>query len=180
MLARDGRLLRHYTQNVDFIERQLTGLREKTVHLHGRIDRAVCQYCSWSGPLPTDQFVGPDAPLCQQCEAIALERVLRGKRRSGVGRIRPNVLLYGEENPNSTDIGKLTAQDLRKAPDLVIVVGTSLKVPGARRLAKELCRATKASGGTTAWINKEAAPSGLNIVFDFVIRAGCDDVVSGL
>jgi len=111
---------------------------------------------------------------------IALERVLRGKRRSGVGRIRPNVLLYGEENPNSTDIGKLTAQDLRKAPDLVIIIGTSLKVPGARRLAKELCCTTKASGGTTAWINKEAAPSGLNITFDFVIRAGCDDVVSGL
>lgn len=177
-LARSGHLLRHYTQNIDFIERYMFDLRQKTVQLHGRIDEAICQYCNWSGPLLPDQFIGPDAPTCPKCEGVAFERVRNGKRRSGVGCIRPNILLYGEDNRDSVKTGRIAAKDLRKAPDMLIVTGTSLKVPGAKRLVKEFCRATKACGGTTVWINTEAAPSGLNTAFDFVIRATCDNAAS--
>lgn len=42
-----------------------------------------------------------------------------GKRQLDIGRLRPNVVLYGEENPNSDMIGKIAEQDLQKGPDIV-------------------------------------------------------------
>jgi len=54
-------------------------------------------------------------------------------------------LLYKEENLNNINIGKLIAQDLRKAPDLIIVIGISFKVLNTKRLTKELYYTIKAS-----------------------------------
>ena len=84
-----------------------------------------------------------------------------GKRHRGIGRLRPNVVLYGEEDPDGDMIGKVAERNLQKGLDMVIVVGTGLKVPGARRLVKEFCRSAKNGGGLAVWINKDPVPSDL-------------------
>lgn len=38
---------------------------------------------------------------------------------------------------NADPIGRIATQDLRKGPDIALMIGTSLKVPGARRLVIE-------------------------------------------
>jgi len=43
-------------------------------------------------------------------------------------------------------IRELREQDLRKGLDTVLVVGTALKVPGAKRLVRELYYTAKARG----------------------------------
>ena len=177
-LARNGCLLRHYTQNIDCIEHRLPDLWEKTVLLHGRIDEAMCQYCGWIGPLVPDWFYGSDLPDCKRCEEVALERERMGKRRRGIGRLRPNVVLYGEENPKGEMIGELAEKDLGFGPEVVFVVGTTLKVPGARRLITELCRAAKTQSGFTVWINRDAPPSGLKLPLDLALYGDCDEVAS--
>lgn len=177
-LACDGRLRRHYTQNIDCIERRLPNLWGKTVQLHGRIDQAMCQYCGWSGPLDSGRFCGADLPSCDRCEEIAIEREKLGKRRLGIGRLRPDVVLYGEENPKGITIGTTAEQDVRKGPDVVLVVGTSLKVIGARRLVVELCRSAKARAGLTVWIGKDEPPSNLRFPFDLLFHGDCDEVAS--
>lgn len=177
-LARNGRLLRHYTQNIDCIEHRLPNLWEKTVQLHGRIDEAMCQYCGWNGPLVSDRFRGSDLPDCSRCQEISLERERMGKRQRGIGQLRPNVVLYGEENPRGDIIGELTESDLGTGPEILFVVGTTLKVPGARRLVTELCRAAKTQGGFTVWINKDAPPSGLKLPLDLILQGDCDKVAS--
>ncbi len=101
-----------------------------------------------------------------------------GKRRRGIGGLRPNVVLYGEENPNGDMIGELTEQDLETGPEVVFVVGTTLKVPGARRLVTELCRAAKAQGGSTVWISRDAPPSALKLPLDLAFHGDCDEVAS--
>ncbi len=65
------------------------------------------------------------------------------------------MVLYGEENPNGDTIGRVVERDLRTGPDMVIVVGTGLKVPGARRLVREFCRSVKSRGGLAVWISKD-------------------------
>lgn len=162
-LALGGHLLRHYTQNVDCVEGHLPELWAKTVQLHGRIDQAVCQSCRWTVPFLADSFCGPYSPDCQH---------------RGIGRLRPNVVLYGEEHPNGEIIGNLAERDLQKGPDMVIVVGTGLKVPGARRLVREFCRSAKSGGGLAVWINKDPVPSDLKTCFDFAFQRDCDDIVS--
>ena len=80
-----------------------------------------------------------------------------GKRLHGTSRLRPKILLYGEDNPDEVAVEVVFKHDLQEGPDAVIVVGTCLKVPGARMLAKEFCRVAKARRrpGITLWINKE-------------------------
>ncbi len=96
-----------------------------------------------------------------------------GRRGRGIGRLRPNVIVYGEENPMDSEIGELTEQDLEAGPEVVFVVGTTLKVPGARRLVTEICRAVTAEGGLTVWINKDAPPSGLKVTWDLAFHGDC-------
>ncbi len=52
-------------------------------------------------------------------------------------------------------IGKVAERDLRTGPDMVIVVGTGLKMPRVRRLVKEFCRGVNSRGGLAVWINKD-------------------------
>lgn len=66
-LAKDGRLLHHYTQNIDCVEQRLPDLMERTVQLHGRIDQTICHYCGCKGPLVPDWFCGSDLPGCTRC-----------------------------------------------------------------------------------------------------------------
>lgn len=65
------------------------------------------------------------------------------------------------ESPNAESIGQIAEIDLREGPCFTLVMGTSMKVPEAKRQVRELCHAAKARGGMTVWINKEAPPSSL-------------------
>ena len=177
-LASNGRLIRHYTQNIDCIEHQLPNLGERTVQLHGRIDEAVCQSCGWRTSFLPSRFCGSDLPDCTRCQGVALDREREGKRQRGIGRLRPNIVLYGEDNPNGRIIGASAKQDIRAGPDAVFMVGTALKVPGAKKLARELCRAVQDRGGVTVWINKDVPASGLKLPLDLVLQGDCDEVAS--
>ncbi len=99
-------------------------------------------------------------------------------KRPGIGRLRSNVLLYGEDNPKGDIIWELKEQDLMTGPEVVLVVGTALKVPGPRRLVAELCHAAKAQAGSTVWINTDAPPFGLKLHLDFAFQGDCDEVTS--
>jgi NAD-dependent histone deacetylase SIR2 len=66
-----------------------------------------------------------------------------GKRLCGTGRLRPKILLYRENNPDELAVEAVFKHDLQERPDAIIVVETSLKVPGARMLAMKFCHAAK-------------------------------------
>lgn len=89
------------------------------------------------------------------------------------------MVLYNEFNPDEDAIGAVSHADLKTRPDAVIVVGTSLKVPGIRRLAKEMCAVTRGRrGGFTAWINLDPEPLGIDFKdsWDLVVRGKSDEV----
>jgi len=102
----------------------------------------------------------------------------------GTGRLRPKILLYGENNPDKVAVEAVVKHDLREDLDAVIVEGTCLTVPGARMLAKEFCRVAKARRrpGITLWINKErpSSSSGIDSLFDYVVHGDCDKIASSL
>ena len=189
-LAEEGRLLRLYTQNVDGIDTALQPLATtvplgtkapwpKTIQLHGGLDKMVCSRCGHLSDFDGALFEGPEPPSCTQCEELDNVRTGEGMRRRGIGRLRPRMVLYNEFNPDEEAIGAVSAADLRSRPDAVIVVGTSLKVPGIRRLAKEMCAVTRGRrGGFTAWINQDPEPVGIDFKdsWDLVVRGECDEV----
>ena len=82
LLDDKGRLLRHYTQNIDCLE-DLAGLDEaKTVQAHGHIRTGTCLACSRSHSFDyMKTFVTRnDIPTCEACNGV----------------IKPDVVLFGE------------------------------------------------------------------------------------
>lgn len=192
-IAQEDRLLRLYSQNVDGIDTSLGPLKTsvplrkdgdnkwpRTVQLHGGLDYMVCSKCHELSDLDPSLFDGPVPPLCSRCEEINDIRTNHeGKRSHGIGRLRPRMVLYNEHNPDDEAIGAVTKDDLRKRPDAVIVVGTTLKVPGVRRIVREMCATVRdRRGGVAIWINNDPPPiaKDLEDCWDIIIQGPCDEV----
>ena len=190
-IAHEGRLLRLYTQNIDCIDTNMPPLATtvplnnkgpwpKTIQLHGGLDKMVCSKCGELEKFDPSLFEGPEPPPCRACLEMEQVRIEHAARRShGVGKLRPRIVLYNEHHPDQDAIGNVSAADLKRVPDAVIVVGTTLKVPGVRRIVKEMCQVTRSTrDGFTAWINLEPEPQGplLKDCWDLVVKGKCDDV----
>ncbi len=189
-LASEGRLMRLYSQNIDTLDTQMPPLETTvplhakgpwptTIQLHGGLGKMVCTKCGHLEPLNASLFEGPEPPLCEKCKEQDQVRTTAGKRSHGIGRLRPRIVLYDENNPDGEAIGMVSKADLRRVPDAVIVVGTSLKIPGVRRIVKEMCQLTRSRrDGITAWINLDPEPQGIEFkdCWDLVVRGKCDEI----
>ncbi|KAK0633512.1 DHS-like NAD/FAD-binding domain-containing protein [Immersiella caudata] len=190
-LSKENRLMRLYTQNIDSIDTKMAPLNTVvplnakgpwpvTIQLHGGLEKMVCTKCGHLEDFNASLFEGPEPPPCQKCtEQDQVRTAFAGKRSHGIGRLRPRIVLYNEYNPDEEAIGMVSKADLRRVPDAVIVVGTSLKIPGVRRLVKEMCQLTRSRrDGITAWVNVDPEPVGVEFkdCWDFVVKGKCDDI----
>lgn len=194
-IANEDRLLRLYSQNVDGIDTALGPLATcvplqkstggkwpRTIQLHGGLDHMVCSKCGELSPLDADLFSGPTPPACETCvRTNSVRTEFAGKRSHGIGRLRPRMVLYNEHNPDDEAIGSVTREDLRKRPDAVIVVGTTLKVPGVRRIVREMCGVVRdRRDGVAIWINNDLPPVSkeLEDCFDILVQGSCDEIAT--
>lgn len=193
-LAAEGRLLRLYTQNVDGLDASLPSLATqiplnskapwpKTIQLHGGLTKMVCQKCHHLSDFEASLFEGPHPPACKDCvELDAVRTTVAGKRSHGIGRLRPRIVLYNEHNPDEDAIGAVSQADLKSRPDALIVIGTSLKVRGVRRIVKEMCGVVRGRrDGLTVWINNGCRPMGRDFenCWDLIVN-GDSDVVANI
>lgn len=190
-LSEQGRLMRLYTQNVDGIDTSLAPLATsvplankgpwpRTIQLHGGLEKMVCSKCNHLADFQPALFDGPVPPSCTHCfEADKVRTDHAGKRSHGVGRLRPRIVLYNEANPDDEAIGSVVSSDLRARPDAVIVVGTSMKIPGVRRIVREMCGVVRARrDGLAVWVNHDPPPVGKEFedCWDLVVKGSSDDV----
>ncbi|KAI0711937.1 DHS-like NAD/FAD-binding domain-containing protein [Cerioporus squamosus] len=125
----------------------------RCIPLHGTLQFMHCQTCTHSFPLRdyVDSLNGGTPPACPQCTAIEETRQLVGKRSRAVGRLRPSVVLYNEDHKDGEEVGNVVRKDLmgsakgkgRAGADLLLVVGTSLRVPGTKRIVREFSKAVR-------------------------------------
>lgn len=73
---------------------------------------------------------------------------------------------------------KAVEDDLTICPDLVLSVGTKLRIPGARSIAANFCHAARSFGGASFWVSKEEPGSGLKSRCDYVLVGDCEEVLS--
>ncbi|PLW44108.1 hypothetical protein PCANC_13785 [Puccinia coronata f. sp. avenae] len=119
----------------------------RVIPLHGTLKDLSCLTCKHS-VLMSDyirELADGEPILCPQCQSFDNARVISGFRTRGVGLLKSGVVLYGEEHNAGDRVGAVTSRDLMRGrrPDLLIVAGTSLKVPGTKRLVKELSKVIK-------------------------------------
>jgi NAD+-dependent protein deacetylase SIR2 len=190
-LSREGRLLRLYTQNIDGIDTSLPPLATKvplshkapwpqTIQLHGGLEMMMCQKCQHTSEFQPQLFQGATPPLCPKCmEADSLRTHHAGKRSHGIGKLRPRIVLYNEHNPDEDAIGAVVTSDLRTRPDAIIVVGTSMKIPGVKRIVREMCGIVRnRRDGVSIWINRDPVPVAKEFddCWDLIIKGDSDEV----
>ena len=139
--------------------------RAKTINLHGRGDQFIYQSCSFICPMYLDEIPEYDLPRYPECEKRSLARSEQERRSLAINRLRPHVLLYGEDHLNERFIQDTMRSDLQREPDALIVVGTRLTVPGAKRMAKVISGRVKRRGGTNIWIRKEGCSKDMDRYF---------------
>ncbi|KAH9928339.1 DHS-like NAD/FAD-binding domain-containing protein [Fomitopsis serialis] len=126
----------------------------RCIPLHGTLQQMHCQICTHSFPLREHlpALTEGRPPYCPECAALEETRQLVGKRSRGVGKLRPSVVLYNEMHKDGEEVGDVVRRDLigsskgkgRAGADLLLVVGTSLRVPGTKRIVREFSKAVHA------------------------------------
>ncbi|KAH6916009.1 hst3 protein [Coprinopsis sp. MPI-PUGE-AT-0042] len=181
-----NKLLRSYTQNIDGLEERvgLVGcapadakgkgkarLRSvRNVQLHGDIHRVRCIACAAESPCTEEHltaFLDGVAPTCPECTSRSEARVARSARALRVGSLRPAIVLYDEPHPLGDDIGEIQTTDLSKKPDMLIIMGTSLKVHGLKKLVKEFAKAihVSPSASSSAASSSSAVKRPFKVIF---------------
>ena len=154
----------------------------EVVQLHGNLTKLRCQVCDetfeWNDERWETLLLAGSAPVCKVCDAKDEDCRKRGKRSITVGMLRPNVVLYGESHPAATLLGEITEHDIELAPDVLLIIGTSLRVDDLKRLVKEFSRAVHAQGtenGKVLFVNNTKPPDSVwKGVIDIRVRMDCD------
>ena len=160
----------------------------EVVQLHGDIETLRCTLCQqifgWEGENRETLLLRGKAPECLSCTLQDQGRRDRGKRGTKIGTLRPNIVLYGEEHPAANAISDITTNDLSFAPDVLLILGTSLHVHGLKVLVKEFAKAVHARAGgkgKVILVNLNKPPESVwSKVIDYWVSMDCDQWVGGM
>lgn len=155
------------------------------VFLHGSLESLRCflcgKICAWDEGGRAHETLSGRQPECPYCAGATAARQERGKRALGVGKLRPDIVLYGEEHPNAHLISPIITHDLGLSPDLLLILGTSLKVHGLKVLVREFAKTIHSRGGKVVFVNYTKPPeSSWGDIIDYWVQWDCDAWVSNL
>jgi NAD-dependent SIR2 family protein deacetylase len=151
----------------------------EVVHLHGSLDKLRCGLCakpsSWDEDDRHQATLAGEAPDCPWCVANSANREGKGRRSLAVGRLRPDIVLYGEEHPSAHLVAPLITHDLSLGPDILLILGTSLRVHGLKVMVREFAKAVHGKGGKVVFVNMTKPPESIwGDVIDYWVEWDCD------
>lgn len=126
--------------------------------LHGNLDFLVCYSCNKRIPFSKSHAEKMSLEMqsvdCPSCLEVCEERKRLGKRQWAVGRMLPDLILYNHPpNPSGEIVGHWASRDIQQNPDMLIVVGTSLRVSGIKKLVKQFAKAVLHTHGRSHSLN---------------------------
>lgn len=157
LLHQKGLLLKHFTQNIDCLDREAGVPSDKIVEAHGSFARQSCIECSMAYPEDKikEHIEAKTIPRCGHCDGL----------------VKPEIVFFGEQLPPDFFRNRMLPHE----SDLCIVMGTSLTVQPFASLPGMVREETP-----RVLINKERV-GGLGSGKDDVLLIGdCDDGVRRL
>ncbi|WWC71685.1 uncharacterized protein I206_105643 [Kwoniella pini CBS 10737] len=158
----------------------------QAVPLHGLITDLRCTFCHTKIPMSDHLPLPPYAIPCPTCKLHSDIRDALYERRRPSGLLRADVVLYGEEHPQGELIGQMIEKDL-KSVDCLLVVGTTLSIPGIKRIVKEISKKlhyssnrgkSKKNKNKVILINNEYPKGNWEGVFDYWISGDIQDITN--
>ncbi|KAL3455594.1 DHS-like NAD/FAD-binding domain-containing protein [Aspergillus heterothallicus] len=158
LLEQKGLLEIVVTQNIDGLEADAGVSPEKILNVHGSWKTQRCMKCKtpFGDAAMRRAIRGGEVPICED-------------RAGCKGIIKPDIVMFGESLP--AGFGDVEKRVLPRV-DLVLVMGTSLKVAPVSELPRKV-------GGDTprVLINRECVEDFGARESDVVLLGGCDEVV---
>jgi len=169
-LAQRNKLLRNYSQNIDGLE-ELAGIK-RVITCHGSFATASCRRCGARHPgkaIRSDVEHGR-VPYCKPCLDADREKE-EDDREDPI--LKPDIVFFGE--PLSDEFFEYINEDIAEM-DLLIVLGTSLKVAPVAKIPASLANSGRSV--PQILINRELV--GYPFRFDVELLGNCDTVVQEL
>ncbi|KKO96444.1 NAD-dependent histone deacetylase SIR2 [Trichoderma harzianum] len=197
MLHERGKLLTNYSQNIDNLEVKAGLPKEKLIQCHGSFGTASCVQCHYQiqGEKIFPDIRAGKIPKCTRClSSLKASGPPKRKRSAGAekkrrrwadndsseenseydipsaGVMKPDITFFGEALPDEFS-RRLTENDRDKV-DLVIVIGTSLKVTPVSEIVSFLPPHIP-----QIYVSRQAVS---HINFDIDLLGDCDVVVAEL
>lgn len=198
MLHQRGKLLTNYSQNIDNLEVKAGLPKDKLIQCHGSFGTASCVKCGYqiNGEDIFPDIKAGNIPRCTRCVASlrANGASIKRKRSAGAdkrrrrwsdddssdddsdydipsaGVMKPDITFFGEALPDEFS-QRLTEHDRDKV-DLVVVIGTSLKVTPVSEIVSWL-----PAHVPQVYVSRQAVS---HINFDIDLLGDCDIVVTEL
>jgi NAD+-dependent protein deacetylase SIR2 len=174
-------LLRCYSQNIDGLESKVgfnidstLSSSHRCIPLHGSLYFLRCIVCASTDLLQNHHAILASGhfPLCHSCQQTQSTRSAASRRPRQIGQLRPDIVLYGEDHPQGDVISDAGAHD--STLDLLLVVGTSLKVPGTANLIKRFSKQLHKKGlQHSFYINQTAPSKEWHNTFDVFLEGDC-------
>jgi NAD-dependent histone deacetylase SIR2 len=158
------------------------------IPLHGTLKTVACTVCRNKDDFDQAMlaaFHNGHVVECKNCKQRSEDRVKQGRRRLQSGIYRPDIVLYNEHHHLGDLISEYVSLDIDSMPTTVIVMGTSLRVTGLKKLVKDMAKAVQRKRdiapdrtGPVIYVNKtSASKSEWRNVFDAEFLGTCDEWV---
>lgn len=173
------------SQSKPTLKRETSKGGVECVFLHGSLELLRCflcgRVCSWEDQDREMETLCGEQPECPHCAGATAARLERGKRALGIGKLRPDIVLYGEEHPNAHLISPIITNDLALYPDMLLILGTSLRVHGLKIMVREFAKAVHSKGGKVVFVNfTKPSESSWGEIIDYWVQWDCDAWVDDL
>lgn len=154
------------------------------VLLHGSLHRLRCSNCpgtfSYEGDREMETPSGLEPP-CSGCTKISNDRKAEGKRATAIGKLRPDIVLYDEQDPRAESISAIARHDQSHRPDVLLIMGTSLATHGVQLLIRDFAKVIhKRRAGKVVFINLTGPAKSWDSVIDYWVEWDCDAWVRDL
>jgi NAD-dependent histone deacetylase SIR2 len=90
-----------------------------------------------------------------------------GMRLLPIGQLRPGMVMLNKTHPQGEEIAYLARGDGLASPDLLLVLGISLKVDGPKSLFRQFVRPVRGRGGKIIYVNRSKPPSNCSVLIDY-------------
>ncbi|KAI0739751.1 DHS-like NAD/FAD-binding domain-containing protein, partial [Daedaleopsis nitida] len=149
----------------------------RCVPLHGTLQQMRCDLCAHLYPIREhiESLAMGVRPHCPNCVSIAEVRRSNQQRPRAIGLLQPAIVLYDETHQEGDVIAEIVAQDLPlgvssdlercSGADLLLVVGTSLQVPGTKRLVRQFSKALRSRSTDSDGMSQPCESPPLHSIF---------------
>ncbi|KAK4243067.1 DHS-like NAD/FAD-binding domain-containing protein [Corynascus novoguineensis] len=192
ILHDSGKLVRAYTQNIDCLEDEV-GLstdiqmspRSRFCFQRTSLHRLRCSNCqgtfSWDKDDRETETLSDPVPPCPRYTKISDERKEKGKRVTVIGKLRPDIVLYDEQDSRAEEISAIARHVQSLCPDVLLIMGTSLTTHGVKLLIRNFAKAIhKQQSGKVVFVNRTKPAKIWEGVIDYWVEGDCEAWVEDL